>query len=696
MQRMLINATHPEELRVALVDGQKLYDLVIERLGHEQKKSNIYKGRIATIEPSLEAAFVAFGSNRHGFLPFKEVSQEYYPPHDPSERLHIKDVLREGQEIIVQVEKEERGTKGAALTTYVTLAGSYLVLMPNNPSGGGISRRISGEERDELRGILSQLSIPESMSVIIRTAGLGKSLDELQWDLNVLIKQWEDIKKAADERSAPFLIFQESDVVTRAIRDYLRPDIAEIFVENGDVYEKAKRYIDQVRPDFSERIKLYKDSIPLFNRFHIEQQIETAYQREVSLPSGGSIVIDHTEALVSIDINSARATRGSDIEETAFNTNLEAAEEIARQLRLRDIGGLIVIDFIDMLQVRHQREVENHLRNALRFDRARVQIGRISRFGLLEMSRQRLRPSLGEGARVICPRCNGQGTIRGIESLALSILRIIEEEATRPHTTQVQAQLPVDVSTFLLNEKRSTLAAIEKHHNIEVIIIPNPHLESPHYKIKRIREEETSGRHTASYKLVERPETEIEKRPPMERLQEEPAVKSALPEEPSPSSPKRESGIIKRILNIFGGTAEEKAEKTESATTQAAPVETPVSETPPPAQHATPKTEEKRERRHRPTRHHRRRGGRDDTRRSRRGNRGGRRRSHGQSANMSAENPQQQDKPSRKDILMGEYQEYASMKQTETETQYPQNSEKQQNKNHHETVSSDYTETDKK
>lgn len=677
---MLINATHPEELRVALVDGQKLYDLVIERRGHEQKKSNVYKGKIASIEPSLEAAFVNFGSHRHGFLPFKEVAPEYYPSHEPSERLNIKDVLKEGQEIIIQVEKEERGNKGAALTSYITLAGSYLVLMPNNPSAGGISRRISGEERDELRGILSQLTIPESMSVIIRTAGLGKSLDDLQQDLNVLIKQWEAIKKAAEERSAPFLIFQESDIVTRAIRDYLRPDITEIFVENGEVYEKAKRYIDQVRPDFSDKIKLYKDSIPLFNRFHIEQQIETAYQREVSLPSGGSIVIDHTEALVSIDINSARATRGSDIEETAFNTNLEAAEEIARQLRLRDIGGLIVIDFIDMLQIRHQREVENHLRNSLRFDRARVQIGRISRFGLLEMSRQRLRPSLGEAARIVCPRCNGQGTIRGIESLALSILRIIEEEATRPHTAQVQAQLPVDVATFLLNEKRITLSAIEKHHNIEVLILPNPHLESPNYKIKRIREEELPGRqHPASYKLVETPEADIEKRVPLEKTQEEPAVKSGLLDESAPIQ-KKESGIIKRILNIFGGTAtgEEKPEKTEP-TTPNAPVEQPVSAQPPVTEETQPPVEKREQRRHRGQRHHRRRGRDDNRRGSRRGSRGGRRRPH----NPTSTNPQQ-NQPNRKDRIMEDYEEYASMKQRENK---PDEKDQHRMNNEPETVS---------
>lgn len=635
---MLIDATHPEELRVALVDGQRMYDLDIERPGHAQKKSNIYKGRITSVEPSLEAAFVDFGSQRHGFLPFKELAHEYFPAGTEStERLHIKDVLKEGQEVIVQVEKEERGTKGAALTTFITLAGSYLVLMPNNPSAGGISRRIEGEDREDLRETLGKLTIPESMGVIVRTAGVGKSLEELQWDLNVLLKQWEAIQQAGKEGTAPFLIFQESDIVIRAIRDYLRSDLSEIIVEGEQVYEKAKNYINQVRPDFSSRLKLYRDAIPLFNRFQIEQQIETAYHREVSLPSGGSIVIDHSEALVSIDINSARATRGSDIEETAFNTNLEAAEEIARQLRLRDIGGLIVIDFIDMMQARHQRDVENHLRNSLRLDRARVQIGRISRFGLLEMSRQRLRPSLGEAARVVCPRCNGQGTIRGIESLALSILRIIEEETTRPHTAQVQAQLPINVATFLLNEKRETISNIEKNHRVEVVIIPNTHLESPNYKIKRVREEELPGAsRPSSYKLVETPEIEVlEKKATAEKLQEKPIVKGFVAEEPAPTA-KKEGSFIKRVLNtMFGGaTAEEEkpAPVTTTTTPPSAPAQpqTQITESHEPVSEREKGEREKgeRERHHRGGRHYRRsRRGRDDGKdRSRRGNRGGRRR----------------------------------------------------------------------
>ena len=551
IKKMLINATAPSELRVALIEGQKLYDLDHERPGHEQKKSNIYKGIVTSVEPSLEAAFIEYGSTRHGFLPLKEVARESFE----NDRVHIKDVIKEKQEIMIQVEKEERGTKGAALTSFIHLAGSYMVLMPNNPNAGGISRRIEGDDRDELRDILSKLAIPEGMGVIIRTAAVSKSLEELQWDLNTLLNQWEAIQKAASERSAPFLIYQESDIVIRAIRDYLRPDIAEVIVEGESAYEKAKQYINQVRPDFIDRLKLYQDSTPLFNRYQIEQQIETAHQREVQLPSGGSIVIDHTEALVSIDINSARATRGSDIEETALNTNLEAAEEIARQLRLRDIGGLIVIDFIDMTPVRNQREVENQFRNALRLDRARVQVGRISRFGLLEMSRQRLRPSLVEIARIVCPRCHGQGTIRGIESLGASILRIIEEEVIRPHTAQIQAQLPVDVATFLLNEKRDALAQIQRRHQVQVVIVPNPHLESPQYKIKRLREEElgATGRSQASYKLVKRRKQNYRssKKIETEKPHEEPAVKTTLPSEPLPA-PKKESLLKRFITTMFG------------------------------------------------------------------------------------------------------------------------------------------------
>lgn len=644
---MLINATQHEELRVALVDGSRLYDLDIQVPWREQNKSNIYKGEITSIEPSLQAAFVKFGGTRHGFLPLKEIAREYFvnaTDSDNSERVNIKDVLREGQEIMVQVEKEERGTKGAALTSFITLAGSYLVLMPNNPRAGGISRRIEGEDRDELREVLSQLAIPEGMGLIVRTAGVGRSQEELQWDLNVLLHHWEAIQRAYRERPAPFLIYQESDIVTRAIRDYLRPEITEIIVEGEEAYQKAKQYVDQIRPDFSSRIRLYHDSTPLFNRYQIEQQIETAYQREVQLPSGGSIVIDHTEALVSVDINSARSTHGSDIEETALNTNLEAADEIARQLRLRDIGGLIVIDFIDMTPVRNQREVENQLRNALRLDRARVQIGRISRFGLLEMSRQRLRPSLGESARVVCPRCNGQGTIRGIESLALSIVRIIEEEGTRPNSSLIQVQLPVDVATYLLNEKRDAINKIEIRHQIQVTVIPNQHLQSPQYKIKRIRDEDaSSGRSAPSYKLAETPEVELStKKAYSEKSGEEPAVKTTLPAEPIPT-PKRETpSLIKRLFSTMFGTGHE--EPNTPAATQSTTVSTATEKT---TTQTTSTTEHRGERergsseRHRHNRH--RRHTRSHNRSGDDQNRGEREpRSHHQSSRSSHVEPQQQ------------------------------------------------------
>ncbi|MGO2436302.1 MAG: ribonuclease E, partial [Serratia proteamaculans] len=486
MKRMLINATQQEELRVALVDGQRLYDLDIESPGHEQKKANIYKGKITRIEPSLEAAFVDYGAERHGFLPLKEIAREYFPSNYSSHgRPNIKDVLREGQEVIVQVDKEERGNKGAALTTFISLAGSYLVLMPNNPRAGGISRRIEGDDRTELKEALSSLQLPDGMGLIVRTAGVGKSADALQWDLSFRLKHWEAIKKAAEGRAAPFLIHQESNVIVRAFRDYLRPDIGEILIDNPKVLDLAKEHISALgRPDFSSKIKLYSGEIPLFSHYQIESQIESAFQREVRLPSGGSIVIDSTEALTAIDINSARATRGGDIEETAFNTNLEAADEIARQLRLRDLGGLIVIDFIDMTPVRHQREVENRLRDAVRQDRARIQIGRISRFGLLEMSRQRLSPSLGESSHHVCPRCNGTGTIRDNESLALSILRLIEEEALKENTKEVHAIVPVQVASYLLNEKRDSVSAIEKRQGgVKAIIVPNDQMQTPHYSV---------------------------------------------------------------------------------------------------------------------------------------------------------------------------------------------------------------------
>jgi len=503
MKRMLINATQPEELRVALVDGQQLYDLDIETPSREQKKANIYKGTITRVEPSLEAAFVQYGAERHGFLPFKEIAPGYYREGVQANggRPSIRDAVREGQEVVVQVDKEERGNKGAALTTYISLAGRYLVLMPNNPRAGGVSRRIEGSDRAEIREALRQLEVPEGMGLIVRTAGVGRSVEELQWDLDYLIKLWDAIQKAAGSHPAPFLIYQESDVIIRALRDYLRSDIGEILIDDPQVFEKAVEFIEQVMPYNRQKLKYYDDRVPLFTRYQIESQIESAFQRDVRLPSGGAIVIDHTEALISIDINSARATKGSDIEETALNTNLEAADEIARQLRLRDLGGLIVIDFIDMGPNRNQREVENRLRDAVKADRARVQIGRISRFGLLEMSRQRLRSSLGESHQEVCSRCGGQGTVRSVESLALSILRIIEEEAMKEKTGIVTAQLPVDVATFLLNEKRASIAEIEERHKVDVVLIPNRTMETPHYDVQRVRTDDDAAE-DPSYRLA--------------------------------------------------------------------------------------------------------------------------------------------------------------------------------------------------
>ncbi|MBS1246229.1 MAG: ribonuclease [Proteobacteria bacterium] len=493
MKRMLFNATHSEELRVAIVDGQKLIDLDIESSTYQQKKGNIYKARITRVEPSLEAAFVDYGSERQGFLPLKEISRIYFKDYDqktPMGQVMIKDVIKEGQELIVQVEKEERGTKGAALTTFVSLAGRYLVLMPNNPRGGGISRRIEGEERAEMREAMAQLNIPQDYSVIIRTAGIGRNAEELQWDLDYLTQLWEAISKASGERPAPFLIYQESNLVIRAIRDYLRSDIGEIMIDNPEIYERAQRFMQQVMPQTLGKLKLYQDETPLFSRYQIEHQIEAAFAREVRLESGGALVFDKTEALVTIDVNSARATKGADIEETAFNTNLEAADEVARQLRLRDLGGLIVIDFIDMTPARNQREVENRLTEALKVDRARVQVGRISRFGLLEMSRQRLRPSLGESSAIVCPRCEGRGHIRTVQSLALHVLRSVQEEAMKENTAALHVHLPVDTATFLLNEKRYEINAIETRLGTPVLIIPDPTMETPHYHVRRLRSEE--------------------------------------------------------------------------------------------------------------------------------------------------------------------------------------------------------------
>jgi len=506
MKRMLFNATQSEELRVAIVDGQKLIDLDIEHAGKEQRKSNIYKGVITRIEPSLEAAFVDYGTDRHGFLPFKEISREYYQDKPDSGRARIQDVIKEGQELIVQVDKDERGSKGAALTTYISLAGRYLVLMPNNPRGGGVSRRIEGEERNELRDTMAQLQVSEGMSIIARTAGIGRNAEELQWDLNYLTQLWTAIEEASHIQPGAFLIYQEGSLVIRAIRDYFSADIGEILIDTPDVHEQAVQFMNHVMPNNVTRVKLYQDEIPLFSRFQIEHQIESAFSREVRLPSGGAIVIDHTEALVSIDVNSGRSIKGSDIEQTALNTNLEAAEEVARQMRLRDLGGLVVIDFIDMENQRNQREVENALRDALHHDRARVQTGKISRFGLLELSRQRLRPSLGETNHATCPRCNGTGHIRGIESTALHILRITQEEAMKDNSAVIQVQLPVEAATFLLNEKRADIHKIEQRTGVEVVLIPNIHMETPKYSITRIKHDDVSFETSkASYKLVEMP-----------------------------------------------------------------------------------------------------------------------------------------------------------------------------------------------
>ncbi len=569
MKRMLINATQPEELRVALVDGQRLYDLDIEATGREQKKSNIYKCKIVRIEPSLEAAFVDFGAERHGFLPFKEIARSLLKSKNSEDnrgRINVKDALEVGQEYIVQVEKEERGNKGAALTTFISLAGRYLVLMPNNPRAGGVSRQIEGNDRSDAREAMSTLEIPQGMGLILRTAGVGKSAEELQWDLDYLKVLWDSIKTTAKEKPGPFLIYQESEVIIRAIRDYLRNDIAEIWIDDNDIFHRARDFMQQVMPHNLPKLKLYSGSDPLFSRYQIEGQIETAYAREVQLPSGGVLIIDHTEALTSVDINSARATKGEDIEETAFNTNLEAADEIARQLRLRDLGGLFVIDFIDMASNRNQRDVENRLRDGLKVDRARVQTGRISRFGLLEMSRQRLRPSLGESSHIPCPRCDGQGTIRDIKSLSLAVLRIIQEEAMKELTAKVVAQLPVDAATFLLNEKRQSIRDIEQRLDVEIIISPNPMMETPQYLVQRMNLSESAADSSQkeSYKFAEvrqdNPGTAItnENRKPPEK----PALTQIIPESPVPTAQANKGiGIMSRLFNkLFGGTETKKQE----------------------------------------------------------------------------------------------------------------------------------------
>ncbi|MBN4053277.1 Rne/Rng family ribonuclease [Haliea sp. AH-315-K21] len=561
---MLINATQKEELRVALVDGQRLYDLDIENRTRIQKKANIYKAKITRIEPSLEAAFVNFGADRHGFLPLKEISKEYFSkqPSEISGRINIKDVVKEGTDIIIQVDKEERGNKGAALTSMISLAGRYLVLMPNNPRAGGISRRIEGEERNELRESLSGLNLPDGMGVIVRTAGVGRAAEELQWDLDYLLKLWDSITKASAEKAAPFLIYQESNVIIRAIRDYLRQDIGEVILDTQSSYDEAKSFVQQVMPQYEERIKLHDGTAPLFTNFQIESQIESAFQREVQLPSGGSVVIDPTEALISIDINSSRATRGADIEETAFLTNLEAADEIARQLRLRDMGGLVVIDFIDMLSQKNQREVENRMRAALEMDRARVQVGRISRFGLLEMSRQRLRPSLGETQAIVCPRCNGQGSIRDIESLALSILRILQEEANKHNSTEVRAIVPVSVASYLLNEKRDVISNMESQSTTKLVIVPSTALDTPHYEIQSVNEDEVPR----SYTIESESTPEVDEFLPRQAVEADKAAVQAPHIRPGPVSAsaaqvKESKGITATISSalksLFTGAEEE-------------------------------------------------------------------------------------------------------------------------------------------
>ncbi|MBK7846667.1 MAG: Rne/Rng family ribonuclease [Zoogloea sp.] len=569
MKRMLFNATQAEELRVAIVDGQKLIDLDIESAAKEQRKSNIYKAVITRIEPSLEAAFVDYGAERHGFLPFKEISRSYFQPGVEASRASIKEALKEGQELIVQVEKDERGNKGAALTTFVSLAGRYLVLMPNNPRGGGVSRRVEGDERAELRDVMDQLEVPGGMSLIARTAAIGRNAEELQWDLNYLLQLWRAIDGAAQSQDGAFLIYQEGSLVIRAIRDYFQPDIGEILIDTDDVFEQARQFMAHVMPQNVNRVKRYHDDVPLFSRFQIEHQIESAYSRQVNLPSGGAIVIDHTEALVSVDVNSGRATRGADIEETAFKTNCEAADEVARQLRLRDLGGLIVIDFIDMESQKNQREVENRLRDALRYDRARVQTGKISRFGLLELSRQRLRPALAETSYIPCPRCNGTGHIRSTESSALHILRILEEEAMKDNTGALHCQVPVDVATFLLNEKRDDIAKIEVRHKVGLVLIPNRHLETPQHEIVRLRHDQLNQEDSVlpSYRMATKPADESYSPPSANTdrpVRQEAAVKGITPDQPAPiveakatpapaPVPESQPGLLARIFAFFRG-----------------------------------------------------------------------------------------------------------------------------------------------
>lgn len=585
MKRILINATHEEELRVAMIDGQRLFDLDIAVPSREQRKGNIYKGKITRVEPSLEAVFVDYGSERQGFLPLKDISKTYFKPQDDSGenqgRINVQDVLSVGQEVVVQIEKEERGNKGAALTTFISLAGRYLVLMPNSPRAGGISRRIEGDERTELQEALRSLTVPEGMGMIVRTAGVGKQPEELQWDLEYLVQLWTAIDQAIKGRAAPFLVYQESNIIIRALRDYLRKDIGEILVDSPDVYQTGYDFMRMVMPHELNKFRLYQDKVPLFTRYQIESQIETAFRHEVRLPSGGALVIDPTEALISIDVNSARANKGGDIEETAFNTNLEAAEEIARQLRLRDLGGLVVIDFIDMGPSRHQREVENRLREHLKVDRARVQVGRISRFGLLEMSRQRLRPSLGDAHEEVCPRCAGLGHVRGVESLGLAVLRLVEEEASKDRITQLIVQLPVSVATFMLNEKRLQIEAIQNRHGVKLLLIPNPHMETPHYDIEKIKE--GSEKAEVSHHLMIAPEPEQPEMLRERRAVERPAVTGVSPAAPAPiidtTERKQEAkpSLLNRLFRaLTGKTDDEVADKEQEQ--RAVQTEKPVTE----------------------------------------------------------------------------------------------------------------------
>ncbi|MBS0194856.1 MAG: Rne/Rng family ribonuclease [Proteobacteria bacterium] len=631
MKRMLINATQAEELRVAIVDGQNLYDIDIEQASREQKKSNIYKGRITRLEPSLEAAFVEYGADRHGFLSLKEISPDYFQQGLDPHKAGIKELLREGQEVVVQVEKEERGNKGAALTTFISLAGRYMVLMPNSPNAGGVSRRIEGDDRAALKEAMDVLSIPDDMGIIIRTAGVGRDAEELQWDLDYLLSIWKAITDAALSKPSPFLIYQESRLIIRALRDYMRADVGEVLVDNEAMFNEAREFMQQVMPASLRKLKLYSDTTPLFNRFQIESQIENAYERTVRLPSGGSIVVDQTEALTAIDVNSSRATKGGDIEETAFNTNIEAAEEVARQMRLRDLGGLVVIDFIDMASNKHQRDVENRLQNALKHDRARVQIGRISRFGLLELSRQRLRPSLGESSQLVCPRCEGHGRMRSVESLSLSILRLAEEQAMKESTGQVLVQAPPEIANFLLNEKRRALIEIEQRHDAPIIIVADKHLQTPHFEVSRLRENELgeesarpsyqrgSQRKQAVHALTKSnlnipapavtrvqpsapaPVREIEPEPTAARAPQTPQPVAAPAPAPLVNQPRPQQGIVARILSMFGSKPHAEAPAPSPA---AAATPVPASPAPAPQREGRPPRESQQQRHERRPQQH--------------------------------------------------------------------------------------------